>query len=67
MRPARQVLPAEFFVAVAKMRRQRGRPPVERPKKLVTLRLDQDVVEKFEATGKNWRSKVNEVLKAAKL
>jgi len=46
---------------------KRGRPPVEKPKKLVTLRLDQDVIEKFEATGKGWRSRINDVLRDAKI
>ena len=48
-RPAYQVMP-EF---VAKMMRQkRGRPPVETPKKQVTLRLDQDVIDHFKAEGR---------------
>lgn len=67
MRPAREVLPPEFFDAIDEMRRTRGRPPVEKPKKLVTLRLDQDVIEKFQKTGKQWRSKMNDALKRAKI
>ena len=67
MRPATEVLPPEFFDAIDEMRRARGRPPVEKPKKLVTLRLDQDVIEKFQKTGKQWRSKMNDVLKRAKI
>jgi uncharacterized protein (DUF4415 family) len=47
--------------------RSRGRPNLEMPKKLVTLRLDQDVVEKFRATGKGWQSRINDVLKRSKV
>jgi uncharacterized protein (DUF4415 family) len=67
MRPAIEVLPAEFFDAIDAARRVRGRPRVAKPKKLVTLRLDQEVIDKFEATGTGWRARINEVLKAAKL
>ena len=36
-----------------------GRPPLENPKRQVTLRLDPDVLEKFRATGKGWQSRIN--------
>ena len=59
-RPAYQVMP-EF---VAKMMRQkRGRPPVETPKKQVTLRLDQDVIDHFKAEGPGWQTRINDALK----
>jgi uncharacterized protein (DUF4415 family) len=67
MKPAREVLPPEFFNAVAELRRSRGRPPVETPKKQITLRLDQDVIEKFRGTGRGWQSRMNEALKRAKI
>jgi uncharacterized protein (DUF4415 family) len=40
-----------------------GRPPLENPKKQVSLRLDPDVVEKFRATGKGWQSLINAELR----
>lgn len=46
---------------------KRGRPPLERPKKAVSIRLDQDVIDKFKATGAGWQSRINEALKAAKV
>jgi uncharacterized protein (DUF4415 family) len=49
------------------IRRGRGRPTVERPRKQVSLRLDPDVLEKFKATGKGWQGRINDVLKQAKL
>lgn len=44
-------------------RRLRGRPRLEAPKRLVSLRLDPDVVERFRATGPGWQSRINEVLR----
>jgi uncharacterized protein (DUF4415 family) len=44
-------------------RRLRGRPRVEMPKHLVSLRLDQDVIARFRATGPGWQSRINEVLR----
>ena len=61
MRPAYQVHP-EF---VAKWMRKRGRPPSENPKKQVTLRLDQDVIEHFRSGGRGWQSRINEALRKA--
>ncbi len=44
---------------------KRGRPKLEQPKKQVTLRLDQDVIDRFRADGPGWQSRINEVLKKA--
>jgi uncharacterized protein (DUF4415 family) len=43
---------------------KRGRPKAERPKKLVTLRLDQDVLDHFRATGAGWQARLNAALRA---
>jgi uncharacterized protein (DUF4415 family) len=45
----------------------RGRPRIPSPKVSTTIRLDADVIEKFRATGPGWQSRINAVLKAAKL
>ena len=58
--PAYQVMP-EFVAQM--MRQKRGRPPVETPKKQVTLRLDQDVIDHFKAEGAGWQTRINEALK----
>lgn len=42
---------------------RQGRPPSERPKKLLSIRLDQDVVEGFKATGEGWQSRINAILR----
>ncbi|MHC2541810.1 uncharacterized protein (DUF4415 family) [Ensifer sp. SEMIA 135] len=65
MRPARDVLPPEFFKAMEEHRRSRGRPSLEHPKKQLTLRLDEDVIAKFRAGGKGWQSRMNEALRKA--
>ncbi|EUC01305.1 Protein of unknown function DUF4415 [Rhizobium sp. CF080] len=65
MRPAREVMPPEFFEAIEELRRTRGRPKLETPKVAVTLRLEPDVLEKFKARGKDWRAKMAEELRKA--
>lgn len=42
---------------------KRGRPKLDQPKKQVTLRLDQDVIDHFRASGRNWQSRINEILR----
>ena len=59
---------AEAFPELdASIKRSRGRPAIDKPKAHVSLRLDADVLAKFKATGKGWQSRINEVLKSAKL
>lgn len=60
---------AEVFPELAASIRKNmgGRPPLDRPKKAVSLRLDQDVIDKFKATGKGWQSRINAVLRDAKV
>lgn len=62
MRPAHEVIP-EFLAKW--LRRKRGRPPVNAPKKQVTLRLDQDVIEHFRSSGPGWQTRINDVLRKA--
>ena len=42
-----------------------GRPPKDNPKKQVTLRLDPDVLQAFQATGQGWQSRINAELRKA--
>lgn len=42
----------------ASIKRSRGRPKVENPKEAVTLRLSPDTIEKFKATGDDWRARM---------
>jgi uncharacterized protein (DUF4415 family) len=61
-------LTAEFFARAdvydgARLIR-RGRPPAAAPKRLVTLRLDRDVLAGLRATGPGWQTRANAALKA---
>ncbi|WP_082171900.1 BrnA antitoxin family protein [Methylobacterium indicum] len=62
LRPARDALPPEVYAALPS---RGGRPRAERPKQLVSLRLDPDVVEAFKATGPGWQTRMNAVLAEA--
>ncbi len=60
---------AEAFPDLAaKMRKNvGGRPRSDNPKQPISIRLDQDVIAKFRATGPGWQSRINEALRHAKL
>ena len=63
-RPAAEMLPALVGPdAAAEMLKRRGRPRLEQPKRLVSLRLDADVIERFRADGKGWQSRINDILR----
>ena len=40
-----------------------GRPPLARPKRAVSIRLDQDVIQKFRCRDPDRQSRINDVLK----
>jgi uncharacterized protein (DUF4415 family) len=63
LRPAKEVLPKEFFEAMDKAAARRGRPSLESPKKQVTLRLDADLIARYKASGKGWQSRINDDLR----
>lgn len=58
MRPAREVHPE----LVAAYERSRGRPPKEKKKVPITLRLDPEVVKALRATGPGWQTRTNALL-----
>jgi len=64
MRPFREVFP-EIAEKMEKAIAARGRPKIEAPKVAVTLRLDPDVLDRFKASGKDWRSRMAEELRKA--
>ncbi|ATQ55958.1 BrnA antitoxin family protein [Paracoccus yeei] len=59
----------EAFPALADAMRKNagGRPKSANPKVAVSLRLDQDVVARFKASGPGWQSRINAVLREAKV
>ena len=56
-----EALPPEVLAAFPNTRVDRKKSA----KKLVSLRLDQDVLERFRATGPGWQSRINEALRKA--
>lgn len=59
LRPAREVLPD---LVAAHEKRKAGRPKLDRPKVLLTLRVDPDVVDTFKGTGEGWQARMNDAL-----
>lgn len=49
--------------ATGTLTRTFGRPKLENPKQLVSIRLDKAVLERLRASGKSWQSRVNELLR----
>src|SRR5882757_8878049 len=46
---------------------RRGRPPLSgKPKTAITLRLDEDVVRAYRATGDGWQTRINADLRRAR-
>lgn len=62
LRPARETLSE---TVLARFKRGPGRPKADAPKALVSLRLDQDVVEAFKSAGPGWQTRMNDALRAA--
>jgi uncharacterized protein (DUF4415 family) len=60
-RPFREVFP-DLADAID---RKLGRPKAESPKKAISIRLDQEVIDRFKATGDGWQSRMNEALRKA--
>jgi uncharacterized protein (DUF4415 family) len=62
-RPANKVLPRKFFSELEN-RRSRG-PQKARTKKLISLRIDPEVIERFRASGAGWQGRINVALRKA--
>ena len=59
---------AEVFPELMEnIRRSRGRPKLDAPKEAVTLRLDPATVAKFKGAGPDWRTRMAEALKRARV
>lgn len=54
---------AELRYSGTVLRRGRGRPTLDNPKKHVSLRLDQEVIARFRADGPGWQSRINAALR----
>ncbi len=51
----------EAFFATAKIVKS-GRPKQELTKKATSLRLDEDILKAFKATGRGWQTRINEAV-----
>ena len=66
-RPAREVLPKLFGKAKAReMLRPRGRPKSAEPRASISLRVPQQVLARWKATGPGWQTRMVAVLSKAK-
>jgi uncharacterized protein (DUF4415 family) len=56
---------AEFAIGdkVVRPAKHPGRPKSGSPKKLIALRLDPDIIERFRSTGPGWQSRINAALR----
>lgn len=61
-----ECLPEKMLAAFPQTKARGGRPPGSN-KRAVSIRLDEDVLEKFRATGPGWQSRINEALKRARV
>jgi uncharacterized protein (DUF4415 family) len=61
--PDAQPLTAKRLKAMVPLRTLRGRPKVENPKQLVSVRYSQEVLAFFRATGDGWQSRMDGVLR----
>jgi uncharacterized protein (DUF4415 family) len=59
-RPIREAAP-EILALLRRFRGKQRRPT----KKMISLRLDGDVIEHFRAKGKGWQSRINATLRKA--
>src|SRR5689334_3947603 len=58
-----QLARADLYVGDKLIRR--GRPPLERPKEAVKLRLSPDVLDHFRSGGPGWQTRINATLEKA--
>jgi uncharacterized protein (DUF4415 family) len=57
----------DMSAPIAGIVRRLGRPPKANPKVAITLRLDQEVIDRFKATGQGWQTRINAALKRSKV
>ena len=62
-KPPHEVLPPHVLSAFPKTRGAQKAPK----KEAISIRLDEDVVDKFRRTGPGWQGRINEILKQAKV
>jgi uncharacterized protein (DUF4415 family) len=63
LRPAREVMPPELFEALTKRNPGQRGPQKAPTKAFISLRIDQDILERFKADGPGWQSRINDALR----
>lgn len=56
-------VPTDEQFAQMKPRATRGRPQIESPKVLVSVRYDADIIDAFKAQGDGWQTRMNGALR----
>ena len=64
-RPAKEVLGSLVGEANASelLKPKRGRPPLQRTKRHINLRIDEDIVQAFQESGQGWQTRMNLALR----
>jgi uncharacterized protein (DUF4415 family) len=52
--------------ATQQMLKKRGRPKLDKPKKVINLRVDEDVLDAYRKLGTGWQTKMNADLRKAR-
>ena len=60
--PNAQPLAPTQLKAMVPLKALRGRPKLDKPKQLVSVRYSPEVIEYFKSTGDGWQSRMDEVL-----
>jgi uncharacterized protein (DUF4415 family) len=60
--PDAQPLTSAQLKSMVPLKSLRGRPKLEKPKQLVSVRYNPEVVEYFKKSGEGWQSRMNTVL-----
>lgn len=60
-KPLPDALP-DLAAAMEQEVKRRGRPPLNEPKKAVSIRLEPRIIDHFKAAGRGWQTRVNDVL-----
>lgn len=69
-KPARKLPPVATITSLIpapehQVKNRPGRKPSPSSKKLLTLRVDPDVIEAYKVTGDGWQSRMNDALRKA--
>jgi uncharacterized protein (DUF4415 family) len=55
----------KYRIKIALAPVKRGRPKLASPKKMLSLRLDQEVIDSLRASGPGWQRRANDMLRNA--